>query len=315
MDVTNLDGEHPSVVLADISRRPEIRARIITFANEKGGVGKSTLAFHTCISLARAGHKVLAIDLDRRQRSLERALDNREATARSLGVDLPMPRHLVLAHQSGAMLAQEISRAGVDCDTIVIDAPGHDSPIARRAIAMADKLITPVNPTFVDLDSVARFSAGSLKLARLGPFAETVSQLRQARLQHGFPATDWMLVKNRVRRAEKRQLARFNRAVDQLPDALDLTVTQGLSERVGYRDLFLFGLTHADCASLPGLANVKVHAATEMEDLLDEIGVVRLDEQKRATLRQAHTPARSMKRHRQALRRHIGATKRISTHA
>lgn len=313
LDITNLDGEHPSVVLADICRRPEINARIIVFANEKGGVGKSTLAFHTCIALSRAGHKVLAIDLDRRQRSLQRALDNREATARSLGVELQTPQHLVLEHQSGAMLGQEIARAGANCDTIIIDVPGHDSPIARRAIAMADKLITPVNPTFVDLDSVARFNAGTLKLLRLGPFAETVSQLRQARTDRGLTPTDWLLVKNRVRRSEKRQLARFDRALAQLPQALDIRVTHGLTERVGYRDLFLFGLTHADCANLPGLANVKVHAEPEMDELLEDLGILSGDEQSAGTLRQARAPARSMKRHRQALRKHIGATKRVTT--
>jgi len=312
-DIENLDGEHPSVVLADICRRPEIHARIIVFANEKGGVGKSTLAFHTCIALARTGHKVLAIDLDRRQRSLQRALENREATTRSLGVDLPTPQHLVLEHQSGAMLGQEIARVGANCDTIIIDVPGHDSPIARRAIAMADKLITPVNPTFVDLDSIARFTAGTLQLTKLGPFAQTVTQLRQARIDRGLKPADWLLVKNRVRRAEKRQLARFNRAIGQLPRALDLHITNGLTERVAYRDLFLFGLTHADCAGLPGLANIKVHADQEMDELLEELGIVSRDQKAKITLRQAHTPARSMERHRQALRRQIGATKRIST--
>lgn len=310
-----MDGEHPSVVLADVCRRPDIRAQILVFANEKGGVGKSTLAFHTCIALARTGHKVLAIDLDRRQRSLDRALQNREATARSLGVSLPMPKHIVLEHQSGAMLGQEITRIGADCDTIIIDSPGHDSPIARRAIAMANKVITPVNPTFVDIDSIAHFSAASLKLATVGSFARTVMDLRQERVSRGLPATDWLLVKNRVRRSEKLQLERFDTAIAQLPEALDIRISSGLTERVGYRELFLFGLTHADCATLPGMAGVKVSNSSEMNRLMDEIGLDRSAEPETLPLRQAREPARRMAGHRQALRNHLGATKRVSTPA
>ncbi|MXO89686.1 division plane positioning ATPase MipZ [Pontixanthobacter aquaemixtae] len=311
-----VDGEHPSVVLADIRNRPEISARVIVFANEKGGVGKSTLAFHTSVALARAGHKVLAIDLDKRQRSLDHALENREATTRSLGIELPTPKHLVLNHQSGAMLMQEIARSGQGCDTIVIDVAGHDSPIARRAIALADKLVTPVNPNFVDLDSVAKFNVGTMKLTNAGSFAELVMQLRAERVANGFAPTDWMLVKNRVRRAEKLQLERFNAAISQLPAELGLRVTGGLAERVAYRELFLFGLTHADCTDLPGMAGMSVRSSTGMSRLLEEMGVLGKTEASSVPpLVQSRQPARSMKRYRQSLRTYIGASKKVPTHA
>ena len=111
-----VDGEHPRVVVADITGRPRPPARIITVANEKGGVGKSTVAFHLAVALADTGHKVLALDLDRRQQSLSRAFTNRGGTAKRLGVRLPLPRHLLLQNQSGAGLCQELARAGWDCD-------------------------------------------------------------------------------------------------------------------------------------------------------------------------------------------------------
>lgn len=39
-------------------------AKVISFINQKGGVGKTTMAFNAAHALAQKGHKVLAIDLD-----------------------------------------------------------------------------------------------------------------------------------------------------------------------------------------------------------------------------------------------------------
>ncbi|GAA4644275.1 hypothetical protein GCM10023115_22350 [Pontixanthobacter gangjinensis] len=314
MGYENSDGEHPSVVLADVSRRPEINAQIIVFANEKGGVGKSTLAFHTTIALARAGHKVLAIDLDRRQGSFSRALDNRQATARSLGIELPSPKHFVLEHQSGAMMMQEIARVGRGCTKIVIDLPGHDSPIARRAIAMAHKLITPVNATFVDLDSIAHFNPATMQYSNMGRFTETVSQLQELKQGTDLPKTDWVLVKNRMRRNEKKQLDRFNLAIEQLPQKLGLRLASGLSERVSYRDLFMFGLTHADCIQLPEMDGVRVHKSADMDRLINELdfGDPPADLAPLPPVK-ARKPARTMARYRQSLRTHIGAKEHVTT--
>ena len=53
-------------------------AKIIVFANEKGGTGKSTLAMHTIIALLRAGKTVASFDLDPNQQSLTRYIENRK---------------------------------------------------------------------------------------------------------------------------------------------------------------------------------------------------------------------------------------------
>jgi chromosome partitioning protein len=91
-------------VIADIMGRPQPDARMIIVANEKGGAGKSTIAFHLCAALADAGLKVAAIDLDRRQQTLPRVLQNRDSTARRLATALPIPRQINRQMPSGSVL-------------------------------------------------------------------------------------------------------------------------------------------------------------------------------------------------------------------
>ncbi len=69
------------------------RLHVIVFANEKGGTGKSTTAVHVAIALAAKGARVACFDLDHRQRTMGRYLDNRQATIDRVGRDLPMPRY------------------------------------------------------------------------------------------------------------------------------------------------------------------------------------------------------------------------------
>ena len=52
-------------------------AHIIVVGNEKGGSGKSTTSMHVATALSRMGHRVGALDLDVRQRSFGRYLENR----------------------------------------------------------------------------------------------------------------------------------------------------------------------------------------------------------------------------------------------
>ena len=69
------------------------RVHTIVFANEKGGTGKSTTAVHVAIALAAQGARVAAFDLDHRQRTMARYFENRAATKKRTGRDLPQPRY------------------------------------------------------------------------------------------------------------------------------------------------------------------------------------------------------------------------------
>src|SRR5881394_3570551 len=95
----------------------------IVFANEKGGTGKSTTAVHTAVALAASGHRVGALDLDGRQRTMTRYLENRDATMRRLEKELPQAAYEVLEDHNEEGLGQAIARLSSQADVIVIDTP------------------------------------------------------------------------------------------------------------------------------------------------------------------------------------------------
>ena len=138
----------------------------IVFANEKGGTGKSTTAVHTAVALAATGHSVAALDLDSRQRTMTRYLENRDATMRRLNTHLPQARYKVLEEPDARGARSSDPRAQRKLDVIVIDTPGRDDPIARAAILKADTLVTPMNDSFVDLDLIGQVHPENYKITQ-----------------------------------------------------------------------------------------------------------------------------------------------------
>ena len=71
-------------------------AHIIAVGNEKGGAGKSTVSMHVASALARMGHRVGALDLDLRQKTLGRYIENRTQFSAQNNVALPSPNFVAL---------------------------------------------------------------------------------------------------------------------------------------------------------------------------------------------------------------------------
>ena len=82
-------------------------AHIIVVGNEKGGSGKSTTAMHVATALARMGHRVGALDLDLRQKSFGRYIENRRAYLERSGLTLACPDYRDLPE-----VAQDVLQAG-----------------------------------------------------------------------------------------------------------------------------------------------------------------------------------------------------------
>src|SRR6267378_1348785 len=68
-------------------------AHVVVLGNEKGGSGKSSAALHVAVALLKAGQRVATIDLDGRQQSFTRYINNRRSWACRTGLDLDLPMH------------------------------------------------------------------------------------------------------------------------------------------------------------------------------------------------------------------------------
>ena len=88
------------------------RAHHVVFANDKGETGKSTTAVHVSVALAYQGHKLAVIDLDPRQRTLYRYLENRAATMQRRDINIPQPNFEVFEYDTLARLEQQVARMG-----------------------------------------------------------------------------------------------------------------------------------------------------------------------------------------------------------
>jgi chromosome partitioning protein len=249
------------------------RAHRIVFANEKGGTGKSTTAVHTAVALASAGHRVAALDLDVRQKTLARYLDNREATIRRTMADLAMPRHGVLSLLTPAGIEQDVARLGMGCDFIVIDTPGRDDPLARAAISMADTLVTPINDSFVDLDLIGQVDPDSFKVKTPSFYAELIWDLRKARAKADGSTVDWVILRNRMQHLEARNMVRVGAALGELSKRVGFRTIPGLGERVIYRELFPKGLTLLDVGAIDNVGLSHIAARQELREMISGLSL------------------------------------------
>lgn len=245
----------------------------VVFANEKGGTGKSTTAVHTAVALAAAGHRVGALDLDNRQRTTTRYLENRAATMRRLGAELPQPAFAVLDELSETALATALDRLAAECDVLVIDTPGRDDPVARAAILRADTLVTPMNDSFVDLDLIGQVHPDNFKITRPSFYAELIWNSRTQRAKQAGKSVDWVVLRNRLQHIQSHNQQRVGAALDELARRVGFRVIPGLGERVIYRELFPKGLTLLDLKQIGEVGLGHIAARQELREMVAGLGV------------------------------------------
>jgi len=242
---------------------------IIALGNEKGGTGKSTTAVHIGVALAHAGFKVAMLDLDSRQRTTARYLENRTAYAASKGLTLPTPDHITIAEgpQAEAQLALRLEQAA-KIDFLIIDTPGRDSPLTRAALARADTILTPINDSFIDFDLIGEVDPETFAVKKPGFYAALIWELRQARARHDGGRVDWVVVRNRLSTLEARNMKRVGAALEALSGRVGFRALPGLSERVIFREFFPRGLTLLDRSALEDFSISHVGARAELRALI-----------------------------------------------
>ncbi len=245
---------------------PSGRAHRIVLGNEKGGTGKSTTAVHIALALAAEGRRVAVADLDYRQRSTARYLENRAAWAKRHGHELSQPAVTVIDSEDAAAIERWM--AETVADVLLIDTPGRDSLVGRAALAQADTLITPINDSFMDLDLIGQVDPDSYTVTRPSFYAELVWKARQRRAQTDGVAVDWVVLRNRLSPLEARNRRRVGDAMAELSRRVGFRIVPGLSERVIYRELFPRGLTLMDAGHLPDTQLSHVAARAELREMM-----------------------------------------------
>jgi chromosome partitioning protein len=266
---------------------PAKSARIIVVGNEKGGSGKSTIAMHIAIALARAGQRVATIDLDSRQKSFTHYIENRRAWARQAGRDLVVPDHLCFETLSYPTAADEVAGSKAFGDTVealarrydfvVIDTAGHDSYLMRLAHSLADILVTPLNDSFVDFDVLASVDPQTFQLTGTSHYAQMVEEARGQRRLAGAGTADWIVLRNRLSMLKSRSKHMLGERLRELSQRLHFRCVEGLAERVIFREFYPRGLTAMDeldeltLGTRPTLSHLS--ARLEMERLLSAMGL------------------------------------------
>ncbi|MEW6769413.1 MAG: division plane positioning ATPase MipZ [Pseudomonadota bacterium] len=232
-------------------------AHVVVLGNEKGGSGKSTTALHVAVALLKAGQRVATIDLDSRQQSFTRYIENRRTWSQRTGIDLELPHHCCVALGSTmqigdnemsefAQFSEAVSSVETSYDFIVIDTPGTDSYLMRLAHSMADTLVTPLNDSFLDFDVLGSVDPTTYSVIGESHYSSMVKVARKQRRDLDGATTDWIVVRNRLSMIGSRNKQLIAEGLDQLSFRLGFRPVDGFAERVVYREFFPRGLTALD---------------------------------------------------------------------
>lgn len=251
-------------------------AHIIVVGNEKGGSGKSTVSMHVSVALSRMGMRVGAMDLDVRQLSFGRYIENRTNWTKRTGLSLPGPKFFALPDPKAfdlpegpalhdARMSAALETAAAESDFVIIDCPGSHTRLSQFAHSVADTLITPINDSFIDFDLLARTDPETGKVLAPSIYSEMVWKARQTRAQAGLRPLNWVVLRNRMGTTAMHNKRKVGDALEELSRRIGFRLAPGFSERVIFRELFPKGLTLLDLSDISGESLTMSHVAARQE--------------------------------------------------
>jgi chromosome partitioning protein len=259
-------------------------ARVIVFGNQKGGTGKSTLAMHLSVSLLMQNYNIATVDVDAKQGTFTRYIDNRKKTAVNSS-NLPIPEHFVMCESEGDSVSEIegknnenfvnlMNSCYQNFDFVVIDTPGSDSHLSKLAHSYADIVITPMNESFIDLDLLVRIK--DLDSTELPPsvYANMLWNQKKERAIRNRGTIDWVVLINRLSSVSSKNRSELEKILLALSKRIGFRLAQGFKERVIFRELFLSGLTILDKNHLVTQTTLShIAARQELNQLLKTINV------------------------------------------
>jgi chromosome partitioning protein len=107
---------------------------IISFVNQKGGVGKTTLSVNVAAALTCQGRKILLIDADKQGSA-------------STWASLRQEPGFTVASLARQNMAKDAMAMAANYDHTIIDGPPHAEEIARSCIIASDFVVLPIEPS------------------------------------------------------------------------------------------------------------------------------------------------------------------------
>jgi chromosome partitioning protein len=194
-------------------------AKVVAFANQKGGVAKTTTTINLGVALQELGHRVLAVDLDPQgnltmslglnpdsvrpsmfdvlvnQISIEEALFQRELDVVVSSIDLAAAEIALSSHIGRERaLSKALMQVSDRYDYIFIDTPPSLGLLTINALTAADAVIVPVQCEYLSLRGLAQLER-TLELVRenLNPkvhIAGILPTMYDSRTVHGREAVE-----------------------------------------------------------------------------------------------------------------------------
>jgi len=227
----------PGAVSAE--EEPERRAQVISFANQKGGVAKTTTTLNLAVAFAESGHDVLCIDLDPQGNltmsqgidpdkveqsmfdvlvhhiPIRQVIQEREIDIAVASIDLA-GAEIAMSMQIGRERSLEKALAAVtdDYDFVCIDTPPSLGLLTINALTASDKVIVPVQCEYLSMRGLLQLQ-NTLEMIRenLNPRVEIegiLPTMLDSRTVHAKEAVEILeenfgelVFKSRIRKAIK----------------------------------------------------------------------------------------------------------------